>query len=129
MSVKYVSKCLPGDVTTRYCYIFLLQAAANMQELCKGLKKLDFKTLGLRIYNPQGLQDLNSVDLCVLKSFKALLPVCVKCTAQNESRVVIRFVLYLSQDSHQELYTFIQSGSVLSVYCILHLVIIIVNKI
>ena len=40
----------------------------------------------------------------------------MKYTARDESRVAI-----LSQDSHQELYTFIQtSGSVLSVYCILY---------
>ena len=42
---------------------------------------------------------------------KALPPVCMKYTARDESRVANRQsrVLYLSQDSHQELYTFIQT--------------------
>ena len=43
---------------------------------------------------------------------KALSPVCMKYTAQDESLVanmVQSQVLYLSQDSHQELYTFIQT--------------------
>ena len=50
---------------------------------------------------------------------KALPPVCMKYTARNESRVaniargeaecyICCLELYLSQDSHQELYTFIQ---------------------
>ena len=46
---------------------------------------------------------------------KALLPVCMKYTAQRESRVAniargeAECSVYLSQDSHQELYTFIQT--------------------
>ena len=43
---------------------------------------------------------------------KALPPVCMKYTAQGESRVanIARGeALYLSRDSHQELYTFIQT--------------------
>ena len=52
---------------------------------------------------------------------KALPPVCMKYTASDESRVANIAeakprVLYLSRDSHQELYTSIQtSGSALSV--------------
>ena len=42
---------------------------------------------------------------------KALPPVCMKYTAQGESQVAnIAQVLYLSQDSHHELYTFIKSS-------------------
>ena len=45
--------------------------------------------------------------MCVL--LKALPPVCMKYTTRGESRVAnIARVLYLSQDSHQELCTFIQ---------------------
>ena len=39
---------------------------------------------------------------------KAMPPVCMKYTAPGESRVANSQVLYLSQDSHQELHTFIQ---------------------
>ena len=51
-SIKYVSKCLPGmqcyyQILLHFLVVFLLQAAAKMQELCKGFKKLDFKTQGL----------------------------------------------------------------------------------
>ena len=44
-------------------------------------------------------------------------PVCMKYTAQGNSRVANKgeVNLYLSWDSHQELYTFIESGSALSV--------------
>ena len=61
---------------------------------------------------------MSSMLLNVL--LKALLLVCMKYTAQGESQVANvaqARVLYLSQDSHQELYmcTFIKSGSALSV--------------
>ena len=57
---------------------------------------------------------------------KALSPVCMKYTAQDESlmaNMVQSQVLYLSQDSHQELYTFIQTNwqCFKVFYCILHL--------
>ena len=59
-------------------------------------------------------------DLYVL--LKALPPVCMKYTAQDESRVAniaqgkAECYVYLSQDSHQELYIlYKQSSSILSV--------------
>ena len=51
--------------------------------------------------------------------FKAFLPVCMMYTAWGESQganIAQGRVLYLSQDSHQELYiSYKQSGSALSV--------------
>ena len=47
--------------------------------------------------------------------YKALPPVCMKYTARGESRVANiaqRQVLYLSQDSHQELYTSFHTNKV-----------------
>ena len=61
---------------------------------------------------------------------KALLPVCMKYTALGESLVTnialcfAQPILYLSRDSHKELYTFIQMKCMAVLYlfyCILHL--------
>ena len=41
-------------IIAAFSVVFLLQAAAKVQKLCEGLRKLDFKTPV--IYNPQALR-------------------------------------------------------------------------
>ena len=53
---------------------------------------------------------LSNIANCLFALLKALLPVCMKYTAWGERWVanIARGKLYLSLDSHQKLYTFIQ---------------------
>ena len=50
-----------------------------------------------------------TISMYIYVLLKALPPVCMKYTARGESRVANIALLYLSRDSHQELYTFIQT--------------------
>ena len=77
---------LPGAVTTNCCYIFSLSTCYRQLQrynIVYNLKKLDFKTQGSTEFitlrslvapslrsgtTAQGLQVINSVDPCVLKS-------------------------------------------------------------